>query len=41
MPVQRLSPQSPAQRFRKWARTLASALLVVAGLILIVDPDIG
>jgi uncharacterized membrane protein len=41
MRVQRLSPQSPAQRLRKWARMLAGTLLVVAGLILMVDPDIG
>jgi sulfite exporter TauE/SafE len=41
MPVQRLSPQLPAQRLRRWARMLAGALLVVAGLILIADPDIG
>jgi len=40
MPVQR-RPQSPAQRLRTWARMLAGALMVVAGLILIADPDIG
>jgi len=32
---------SAAQPLRRWARMLAGALLVVAGLILIADPDLG
>jgi hypothetical protein len=41
MPIPALNRQSAAQRLRRRARMLAGALLVVAGLILIADPDIG
>jgi sulfite exporter TauE/SafE len=41
MPIHGPSRQSAAQPLRRWARMLAGALLVVAGLILIADPDLG
>jgi uncharacterized membrane protein HdeD (DUF308 family) len=41
MPIYRPSRQPAAQRFRRRLRLLAGALMVVAGLILIADPDIG
>lgn len=41
MPIHRPSRQSAAQRLRRRLHLLAGALLVVAGLILILDPDTG
>jgi uncharacterized membrane protein HdeD (DUF308 family) len=41
MPIRRLSPQPAVQRLRRRLRLLAGGLMVVAGLILIADPDFG
>lgn len=41
MPISDLNRQPAAQRFRRRARMLAGALLVLAGLILLTDPDLG
>ena len=32
---------SPPLPIRRWARTIAGVILVVAGLILLLDPEIG
>jgi hypothetical protein len=41
MPIPDLNRHSTAQRLRRRALTLAGALLVLAELILILDPDLG
>ena len=39
--MQRLGRKSAAQRIRRRARMLAGALLMLAGLIRMADPDLG
>jgi hypothetical protein len=41
VPIPDLNRQSAAERFRRRARMLAGALLLLAGLILLTDPDLG
>lgn len=41
MPIPDLNRHSAAQRLRRRARILAGALLVLAGLIVVANPDLG